>query len=344
MQAHRPQRRDRSTRSWGRDPRSIIRHPPDTHDTHDTCHALHDTFSPCHLRRHPPRAPGSDHLGRPRRHLRRARGALVPAGAGPLRARPARGRPRGRAHAQRRPHARGGVRPPAFRPLLHAGQHAPERRGGGLHRRGLRCPHPHHLDRALNHLAQEMVALTPSIDLRLVVGEPAKPANPATPSPDPAGSTDYDEFVAPHPRHRARRRARRLLHAVLVGYHRPPQGRAPRPDRRPLRHLRHPHPDARAHHGLQRGRRLSQPRPAVPLRPARVVDDRAAHGRDRRRHGQVRPQPLPRADRTTPRHPRAVRADHVRPPAQAPRRPTHNARPRAHSARSCTPRPPARPK
>ncbi|HWF14959.1 MAG TPA: acyl-CoA synthetase [Acidimicrobiales bacterium] len=52
--------------------------------------------------------------------------------------------------------------------------------------------------RALNPLAREMVALTPSIDLRLVVGEPA----PATPDPataDPPGSTDYDEFVAPHP-------------------------------------------------------------------------------------------------------------------------------------------------
>ncbi len=49
--------------------------------------------------------------------------------------------------------------------------------------------------RALNRLVQEMVALTPSIDLRLVVGEPA----PTAPTPDPPNHTDYDGFVAPHP-------------------------------------------------------------------------------------------------------------------------------------------------
>jgi long-chain acyl-CoA synthetase len=46
--------------------------------------------------------------------------------------------------------------------------------------------------RALNPLVAEMVALTPGIDLRLVVGEPAGGAVPD-------GHTDYDEFVAPHP-------------------------------------------------------------------------------------------------------------------------------------------------
>ncbi|HEY1653204.1 MAG TPA: acyl-CoA synthetase [Acidimicrobiales bacterium] len=46
--------------------------------------------------------------------------------------------------------------------------------------------------RALNPLAADMVALTPSIDLRLVVGE-------ADATADPEGHTDYDEFVAPHP-------------------------------------------------------------------------------------------------------------------------------------------------
>ncbi|HEY6471997.1 MAG TPA: acyl-CoA synthetase, partial [Acidimicrobiales bacterium] len=46
--------------------------------------------------------------------------------------------------------------------------------------------------RALNPLAAEMVALTPDIDLRLVVGEPTGGAMPV-------GHTDYDDFVAPHP-------------------------------------------------------------------------------------------------------------------------------------------------
>jgi long-chain acyl-CoA synthetase len=46
--------------------------------------------------------------------------------------------------------------------------------------------------RALNPLAAEMVALTPDIDLRLVVGEPAGGAVPD-------GHADYDEFVAPFP-------------------------------------------------------------------------------------------------------------------------------------------------
>jgi long-chain acyl-CoA synthetase len=48
--------------------------------------------------------------------------------------------------------------------------------------------------RALNSLAEAMVALTPAIDLRLVVGEAASGSSRL-----PEGHTDYDEFVAPHP-------------------------------------------------------------------------------------------------------------------------------------------------
>ena len=100
---------------------------------------------PRHLRRHRPRAAGGDHVVGPDRHLCRARGALLPAGPGPVRPRPAHRRPRGGPAAQRPPDARGGLRAPALGAVLHHGEHPPRRRGGGLHRRGLRRPHAHHV-------------------------------------------------------------------------------------------------------------------------------------------------------------------------------------------------------
>ena len=104
-----------------------------------------DPFPTRHLRRHRRRATGRDHRGRPGGDVRAARGAVEPAGPGPVRPRAAARRPRRGRPAQRRPHPRGGVRPPALGPLLHHGQHAPGGRRGGLHRGRLRCPHAHHV-------------------------------------------------------------------------------------------------------------------------------------------------------------------------------------------------------
>ena len=115
-----------------------------------------------------------------------------------------------------------------------------------------------------------------------------------------------------------RRRDGRRLPPLLLGHHRPPEG-----------------DQATAHAGAARpgsasrravpagarprsGRRVPVPRTAVPRGAAGVVDGRPTARRHRRGDGAVRPGRSARPDRAAPRDPRPVRADHVRPHAQAP--------------------------
>ena len=162
---------------------------------------------------------------------------------------------------------------------------------------------------ALAPLAEELVALTPGVDLRLILGELLAP-----------GHTSYDEFVEKFPGEPLDEELEGFAMLYSSGHHRAPQGHPAPADRRPLRHQRHARADARAHHGLRRGQRLSQPGAAVPLRAAGLVDDGAAHGRHRRADGALRPRGVPGADRAAPGDPRAIRAHHVRAHAQAARR------------------------
>ena len=80
-------------------------------------------------------------------HLPGARRALQPAGAALARAGPAPRRPRRHPAPQPPALLRGGVGGPAVGPLLHAGQLAPHRARGRLHRRRLRGALGRHVDR-----------------------------------------------------------------------------------------------------------------------------------------------------------------------------------------------------
>ena len=94
---------------------------------------------------------------------------------------------------------------------------------------------------ALAPLAAELVALTPEVELRLMVGDPVAAGTRPTTSSSPAfpGEPLADEVEG-------------FRHALLVGHDRSPQGHAAAAERAALRHLRHPGPDARRHHGLRR--------------------------------------------------------------------------------------------
>ena len=124
---------------------------------------------------------------------------------------------------------------------------------------------------ALAPLATELVALTPEIELRLMVGDPAP------------GHTSYDEFVAGFPGEPLAGEVEGFPMLYSSGTTGHPKG-----VRRPLSGLPFGTygtlaPHARRHHGLRGRRRLPEPGAALPLRPVGVVDDRAAHGRDRGR-------------------------------------------------------------
>ena len=257
----------------------------------------------------------------------------MPAGPGAVRPRAAARGPRGRAAAQRRPDPRGGVRAPALRPLLHDGQHALGRRGGGVHRRRLRRPHADHVVRARTPGGGAGRRCTPEVELRLMMGDPVA-----------AGPHLLRRVRGRVPGRAAGRGGRGLADALLVGHDRASQGDPPPADRPALRLGRHAVGDARRHHGVHRGRRLPEPGAALPLRPAGLVDDGAPPGRDRGGHGALRPRALPGAHRRAQGHARPVRPDHVRAHAQAARRRAGRPTTSPRCARWCTPPHPARPR
>ncbi len=238
--------------------------------------------------------------------------------------------------AQRRPHARGGVRPPALRPLLHHGQHAPDRRGGGLHRRTT--------------------------------------AAPTRSSPRRRVGAAGRRHGRPHPRHRpaARRRRRRPSSRGPQRLRRVRRAR-PRPRRSttssrasPCCTRRAPPATPRASAGRSTDEPFGTSATLVPmlegimgfnegdvyLSPAPLYHSAPlVWSMTMQRMGgtvvvmdRFDPEPLPPAHRRAQGDPRAVRADHVRPHAQAARRGTHTPTTSRPCAPSCTPPRPARPR
>ena len=125
---------------------------------------------------------------------------------------------------------------------------------------------------ALAPLAEELVARTPDIELRLMIGGTVSPAH-----------TSYDEFVAGSPGEplASEVEGSPMLYSSGTTGH-------PKGIRRPLTDLpfgsgRHACPAcSEGIMGFVPGDVVSQPGTAVPLGPAGVVDDGPAHGRHRR--------------------------------------------------------------
>ena len=205
----------------------------------------------------------------------------------------------------------------ALRALLHADQLPLHRGRGRVHRRRLRRPGDHRLGsaRADGHRAPR-------------------------PAPGPRHDAPRDRPRRPGrlrglrrghgglPVDAPRRGARGARDALLVGHDGAPEGdpvharegpgRQPRGDVRRVPHDLRP----------RRGQRVPVPGAALPLGAAAVLHRGDAHRRHRRRARALRRRGLPGGDRALPRDPRPVRADDVRPHAEA-------ARGGAHAATTC---------
>ena len=217
---------------------------------------------------------------------------------------------------------RRGVGGAAIRPVLHAGQLAPHRTGGGLHRRRLRgslggrrrTPSP---TKVADLDVEIPLVLDGDIDgLGALRGRGGRTSPP-----------------------RPRRGARGRRDVLLIGHDRPTQGH-PLPAPRSHRARRAPDPHVQEPDRQRPRRRLPLARADVPHGPGGHVLAGPSHGRHHRGDGAVGSRGLPRRHRALPRDERAVRADDVRPPAEAPRR---GARPlrRLHRCGS-SPTPPRR--
>ena len=111
-----------------------------------------------------------------------------------------------------------------------------------------------------------------------------------------AGFDDYEAVLAAQPTGPDRRRGRRQLDVLLVRHHGPAEGHQAADDRRAARvSERVQRLGGWALRG-DRGLGVPVPRAPVPLRAGRLVDDRAAPRRHRRRHA-----PLRRRKRASPR-------------------------------------------
>jgi hypothetical protein len=263
----------------------------------------------------PARSPGGGH-GRHRRdgHLPGARRAIEPAGAPLARAGPAPRRPRGDPPAERPALVRRSVGGAAVRPVLHAGELAPHRPGGRVHRAGLRRPVGDHVGRpggeARRHRHRDLAGVRWGRGrlgaLRERGGRPARDRPPA--------------------------RTRGRGDVLLLGHHGTPQGdpvptpRAHRP--RGASDPRLQEPDR------QRARRhLPVARAPLPHGPDRHVLARAPHRRHHGGHGALASRGVPGRHRALRRHERAVRADDVRAPPEAAGRGAGAVRPVVAAAR-----------
>ena len=240
-------------------------------------------------------------------------GRLARRAAGPRRRRR---RPHRHPHGEQPPVPRGGVGGPAIRAPLHGHQQPPAPGRGAVRARRLRRGRAR------------------------VVGGDGRRRRRARPRPHPGaggrgrrprGFERYDDVLAGEEPRPARRRARGPRDALLVGHHRPAEGRAQgaagHAVRRPVGGAGADRPGRWRSRGRARFR-VPLARAAVPRRAARLLDVDAAPRRHRRGDGAVRPRAVPRADRAPPGDPRPVRADDVRAHAAA-------ARGRARRATTC---------
>ena len=176
---------------------------------------------------------------------------------------------------------------PLRRPLLHGHELAAHDRRDGLHHRGLRGAGVRDLrlqgrpggraGAAASATTWRSTCSTATIE-GYDCWEDALDAQPADPP--------------------ARGPGRGPRHALLVGHHRPAQGRRGAAARRPARH---PRPDLHAGHRPVRGdrrQRLPLPGAAVPRRPAALLHGRSTgSGATVDRHGALRPRRGPGPDR-----------------------------------------------
>lgn len=211
-----------------------------------------------------------------------------------------------RADGEQRARPRGDVGRPAKRFVLHAGEHPPGAVGGGLHRRRLRRSGDPVLARDARHVHAARRGASAGATRRRAHRR-RRAAGMAPVSGVRRGR------VRPAPS----RRIRRPTPAVLRGQYGAPQGHptaAGAGDRRD----RDDHPGVRSP-WCGRGFGVPEPRTAVP-HGTRDVDDVRAGGRCHHGgHGALRRRGGVGVHRGIPGDPRAVRADDVRPHAEAAR-------------------------
>ncbi len=109
-------------------------------------------------------------------------------------------------------------------------------------------------------------------------------------------------------------------HAVLLGHHRPAQGREGPRQRRTARHARHPRAAPRPVVRCHRRDHLPLPRAALPRSPAAVLSHDASLRRHGRGDGALRPGRHAGGHRAPRRHLHAGRTHHVRATPEARRR------------------------
>ena len=226
---------------------------------------------------------------------------------------------------EQRPVPGGHLGGPALRPLLHGDQHPSAPRRGAVHPRRLRR-------RGAGEFGGDGRAggrARPVAHRRLGLRGGGAPRVPGLRRPGGGRGAGP-----------ARRRVRGPGDAVLLGHHRAPEGRAQAAAGHPARGPRlGAGADCHGPRRLGERPRLGLPvaGPALPRRAARLVHVAASLGRDGGRDGALRSPPVPRAHRALPGHPRAVRADDVRPPAAPARRRAGALRPLEPGATCSTP-------
>ena len=160
------------------------------------------------------------------------------------------------------------------------GQHAPGRRGGGVHRQRLRRPHAHHRRPRLAPAGGG--AGPPDARRRPAPDDRATPSRP--------GHTSYDEFVAGFPGEPLAEELEGFPMLYSSGTTGHPKGIRRPLTGEPFGTERHARADARQIMGFGPGDVYLSSGPALPLRPAGVVHDGAAHGRDGGGDGALRPR------------------------------------------------------
>jgi long-chain acyl-CoA synthetase len=166
----------------------------------------------------------------------------------------------------------------ALGPLLHDGQHAPDRRRGGLHRQRLRRPACSSRRSALAPWPRSCGRPHPGRGLRLAVGDPAAGTRPTTSSSRASPAEPLADEVE----------GSAMLYSSGTTGHGPRGSAAPH--RAALRLRRRAGSPCWAGSWASAGDVYLSSGAALSLGPARVVHDGPAPGRHRRGHGALRPR------------------------------------------------------
>ena len=276
---------------------------------HRSVAAHNEAHVPRHVRGAGARQDRGDH-GRDRRdrQLPRARAALGAAGPRAVRRRAAARRRSGAADREQPARLRGVLGRDAVRAVHHRGQQPPQAGRGGLHRQRQRRDRADRIGRVGRHRRGDH--------------------RPDERGQAPAGlrrtGSGPRQLRGDHRRRvggALRRPAAGRHHAVLLGHHRPSQGRPAAAARAPgVRARRDPGDPGRAVLRRHAGFGLPVAGADLPRGPAALVRRHPGPRRHRGDDEAVRRRTGPGGHRGPARHARAVRADHVRPDAAAPAR------------------------